>query len=192
MFRFACLALAVAWIAAAGSAQAQEKKNPIVEFDTSKGKIVVELFADKAPITVENILKYVDDKHYDGCIFHRVIADFMIQGGGMDEDMREKRTRDTIKNESSNGLLNKRGTLAMARTNAPDSASSQFFINVKDNAFLDKVNARDQVGYAVFGKVIDDESMKVVDAIRQVPTTTRGGHGDVPETAVVIRTARRK
>ena len=187
MFRFACLALAVAGIVAAGSAQAQDKKNPIVEFDTTKGKIVVELFADKAPITVENILKYVDDKHYDGCIFHRVIADFMIQGGGMDEDMREKRGRSPIKNESSNGLANKRGTLAMARTNEPNSATAQFFINVKDNAFLDKANAQDRFGYAVFGKVVDDDSMKVVDAIRQVPTTR-----DVPQTPIVIRTARRK
>jgi len=121
-------------------------KNPVVEMDTSEGKIKIELFADKAPITVKNFLKYVDDKHYDGTIFHRVISNFMIQGGGFEPGLKEKQTRDPIKNESSNGVANKRGTLAMARTNVPDSATSQFFINVKDNAFLDKANAGDGVG----------------------------------------------
>jgi cyclophilin family peptidyl-prolyl cis-trans isomerase len=187
MKRLAWLALAALWMMSPAFAAAQ---NPVVIFDTSKGKIVIELDEKAAPITVKNFLKYVDDKHYDGVIFHRVIADFMIQTGGFDTDMKEKGTRDPIKNESSNGLENKRGTVAMARTPVPDSASAQFFINVKDNEFLNKAKARDMVGYAVFGRVID--GMDVVDAIRQVPTTTRGGHENVPETPVIVRSARRK
>ena len=180
------LLLAAAWMTGA-AAQAQ---NPVVILDTSKGKIVVELDERAAPITVKNFLKYVEDKHYDGTIFHRVIPGFMVQGGGMTDDMREKRTRDSIKNESNNGLLNRRGTLAMARTPDPDSASSQFFINVKDNDFLNKAQAQDAVGYAVFGKVI--EGMDVVDAIVGVPTGIRGGMENVPQTPVYIRSARRK
>src|ERR1051325_5837141 len=128
-------------------------KNPRVVVETSAGKIVVELYADKAPMTVKNFLQYVNDKHYDGTIFHRVIKDFMIQGGGMEPGLKEKKTRDPIKNESDNGLSNERGTIAMARTAVPDSATAQFFINVKDNNFLDRAKARDKVGYAVFGKV---------------------------------------
>jgi cyclophilin family peptidyl-prolyl cis-trans isomerase len=164
-------------------------KNPVVELDTSEGKIKIELFEDKAPVTVKNFLKYVDDKHYDGTIFHRVIADFMIQGGGFESGLKEKRTRAPIKNESSNGVSNKRGTLAMARTSEPDSASAQFFINVKDNTFLDRANARDKVGYAVFGQVI--EGMNVVDRIRQVETGNQGGHENVPVRDVALKTARR-
>jgi cyclophilin family peptidyl-prolyl cis-trans isomerase len=164
-------------------------KNPVVEMDTSEGKIKIELFADKSPVTVKNFLKYVDDKHYDGTIFHRVISDFMIQGGGFAPGMKEKRTRAPIKNESANGVANKRGTLAMARTGIPDSATSQFFINVKDNAFLDKANARDKVGYAVFGRVI--EGLDVVDRIRKVETADRGGHESVPVRDVAIKSVRR-
>ncbi len=167
-----------------------QQKNPMVVLDTSLGKITVELFADKAPVTVKNFLTYVDEKHYDGTIFHRVIPDFMVQGGGMEPGLKEKQTHAAIKNESTNGLSNKRGTLAMARTNVPDSATSQFFINVKDNAFLDKAKSRDGVGYAVFGQVID--GMDVVDRIRQVETGNSGGHSDVPTKDVVLRTARRK
>lgn len=188
MVRWIGLTLA-ATMAFANSAFAQ---NPVVVLDTSKGKIEVELFADKAPGTVKNILSYVDAKHYDGVIFHRVIPNFMVQTGGFDADMREKATNPPIQNESANGLANKRGTLAMARTREPHSASAQFFINVKDNAFLDKANAQDGWGYAVFGRVVDEPSMAVVDAIVRVPTTTRAGHENVPQEPVIIRSARRK
>lgn len=169
------------------SVQAQEKL-PVVEMDTSMGKIKIELDAKKAPITVKNFLAYVDAKHYDGTVFHRVIADFMIQGGGMLPGLKEKQTGDPIKNESSNGLTNKRGTIAMARTSRPDSATAQFFINVKDNDFLDRENARDKVGYAVFGRVID--GIDVVDKIRAVETGSRGDHENVPVKDVVIRSVR--
>ena len=186
MKRFALLTLllgVVAWLPALG----QSEKNPTVVMDTSMGKVTIELFEDKAPVTVKNFLQYVDDKHYDGTIFHRVIADFMIQGGGFEAGMKEKRTRDPIKNEAGNGVSNKRGTLAMARTNNPDSATAQFFINAKDNPFLDR--SAGQAGYAVFGKVTD--GMEVVDKIRRVETANRGGHGDVPVQDVVIRSIRR-
>jgi cyclophilin family peptidyl-prolyl cis-trans isomerase len=173
---------------AVGGGQAQEK-NPVVEIDTSMGKIKVELFADKSPITVKNFLKYTDDKFYDNTIFHRVIKNFMIQGGGMVPGLKEKETAKPIQNESSNGLSNVRGTLAMARTNQPDSATAQFFINVKDNFFLDKAKARDKVGYAVFGKVI--AGMDVVDKIKEVETADKGIHENVPVKDVVIRSVRR-
>jgi cyclophilin family peptidyl-prolyl cis-trans isomerase len=189
MHRFAFLAVLAGLFFAADGALAQ---NPVIIIDTNKGKIECELFADKAPITVKNILKYVEDKHYDGVVFHRVIPDFMIQGGGFDADMKERRTREPIKNESTNGLSNVRGTLAMARTGEPDSASAQFFINVKDNLFLDRANARDRVGYAVFGKVADAASLAVVDAIRVVRTGNRGPHEAVPVEPVVIRSVRKK
>ncbi|MCI0381226.1 MAG: peptidyl-prolyl cis-trans isomerase [Gemmataceae bacterium] len=162
----------------------------MVVMDTSYGKITIELFADKAPITAKNFLQYVDDKFYDGTIFHRVIADFMIQGGGMEPGLKEKKTRGTIKNESSNGLSNERGTIAMARLPQPDSASSQFFINVVHNKGLDRANAKDKVGYAVFGKVLD--GMDVVDKIRRVDTSTQGDHGNVPMQDIIIRSVRRK
>lgn len=193
MKRFMCLAMALgACVALSGSAQ--ESKNPVVVMDTSHGKVVIELFADKAPVTVKNFLQYVDDKFYDGTIFHRVIPDFMIQGGGFEPGAlaknEEKKTRAPIKNEAGNGLSNERGTLAMARTNDPDSASAQFFINVKDNTFLDRAKARDKVGYAVFGRVTD--GMDIVDKIRKVETADRGMHENVPVQDVVIRSVRRK
>jgi cyclophilin family peptidyl-prolyl cis-trans isomerase len=163
--------------------------NPQVVMETSEGTIKIELIQRQAPITVENFLKYVDAKFYDGTIFHRVMPDFMIQCGGFLPGMKEKQTRAPIKNESYNGLENKRGTLAMARTSNPDSASAQFFINLKDNAFLDRANARDQVGYAVFGKVI--EGMDVVDKIAKVETENRGDHENVPVQDVLIKSVRR-
>jgi cyclophilin family peptidyl-prolyl cis-trans isomerase len=159
--------------------------NPVVVMETNKGTIKIELFEDKAPITVKNFLQYVKDKHYDGLIFHRVIENFMIQGGGFEPGMKERKTREPIKNESDNGLSNLRGTIAMARTSVPDSATSQFFINVKDNTFLDKAMARDKVGYCVFGRVI--EGMDVVDKIRSVKTTSKMRFDDVPEEDVVIK-----
>lgn len=159
--------------------------NPVVEIKTSKGTIQVELYEKDAPITVKNFLAYVDKKHYDGTIFHRVISDFMIQGGGMTKDMKEKDTDKPIKNESTNGLENKRGTIAMARTRVADSATAQFFINVKDNSFLDKKNAMDGVGYCVFGRVIS--GMDVVDKIKEVKTR----RGDVPVETVEITSVRR-
>ena len=160
-----------------------------VVMETSQGTITIELNGDAAPITVQNLLSYVDEGFYDGTIFHRVMPDFMIQGGGMEPGMKEKKTKVPIKNESSNGLSNQRGTLAMARTSAPDSATAQFFINLKDNTFLDKAQARDGVGYAVFGKVIS--GMDVVDKIKAVPTGRRGHHDDVPVKDVVITSMRR-
>ncbi len=160
-----------------------------VLMDTSLGTIKVELDGDKAPATVANFLSYVDDKFYDNTIFHRVINDFMIQCGGFEPGMNQKRTKASIKNESTNGLKNERGTLAMARTSAPDSASSQFFINVKDNSFLNRAESRDGVGYCVFGKVV--EGLDVVDKIKAVKTTTKSGHSDVPVQDVVIKSVRR-
>jgi peptidyl-prolyl cis-trans isomerase A (cyclophilin A) len=162
--------------------------NPVVVLTTNLGAISIELDPTKAPITVENFLHYVDAGHYDGLIFHRVIAGFMIQGGGFDENFRERSTRRPIKNEANNGLQNLRGTIAMARTQVVDSATAQFFINLTDNSFLDH-GSRD-FGYAVFGRVI--EGMDVVDAIAKVRTGNRGPHGDVPVTAVVIESARRR
>jgi peptidyl-prolyl cis-trans isomerase B (cyclophilin B) len=149
------------------------------------GNIKVELYPDKAPGTVKNFLEYVDDKFYDGTIYHRVIANFMIQGGGMEPGLREKKTKAPIKNEAANGLSNTRGTIAMARTSEPDSATSQFYINVKDNTFLDKSNDPNKIGYCVFGKVID--GMDVVDKIKMVKTGAR----DVPEENVVIKSIRK-
>jgi len=152
---------------------------------TSMGDITAELDADSAPLTVANFLGYVADGSYDGTIFHRVMAGFMIQGGGFTPDMQQKSTRAPVKNEADNGLKNLRGTLAMARTTVVDSATSQFFINVVDNAFLDFKAATTQgYGYAVFGKVT--AGMDVVDAIAAVPTTTSGGNENVPVTPVVI------
>jgi cyclophilin family peptidyl-prolyl cis-trans isomerase len=166
---------------------AGNNKNPRVVLDTSAGKIVIELYADKAPVTVKNFLQYAEDKHYDGTIFHRVIADFMIQGGGFEPGMKPRKTREPIKNESTNGLSNERGTIAMARTGDPDSATCQFFINTVDNKRLDRSSA--SAGYAVFGKVVD--GIEVVDAIRRVDTGVQGGFKDVPTQDVVIRSVRR-
>jgi len=162
-----------------------EEKNPVVIMETSMGNVKIELFKDKAPISVRNFLSYVKDAYYDGTIFHRVIKTFMVQGGGMDENMQPKKTKFAIKNEATNGLKNLRGTLAMARTSVVDSATSQFFINVVDNAFLDHSGKTpDRFGYAVFAQVI--EGMDVVDAIREVKTGNKGGHQDVPVEPVFI------
>jgi peptidyl-prolyl cis-trans isomerase A (cyclophilin A) len=158
-----------------------------VKLATSLGDIVVELDREKAPKTVDNFLQYVKAGHYDGTVFHRVIENFMIQGGGMKPDMSEKPTRAPIPLESRSGLTNVRGTISMARTMVPDSATAQFFINVKDNPFLDQANARDGHGYAVFGKVV--AGMDVVDKIKAVPVADKGGHQNVPTTPVIIKKA---
>lgn len=159
-----------------------------VLFSTSLGDMTIELYEKEAPLTCENFLAYVDDGFFEGTIFHRVIPDFVIQGGGLTEKMVQKPTKAPIKNEANNGLKNRRGTLSMARTQAVDSATSQFFINLKDNASLDH-GIRD-FGYAVFGKVV--EGMDVVDKIAAVETTNVGMHRDVPATPVVILSACRK
>jgi cyclophilin family peptidyl-prolyl cis-trans isomerase len=171
----------------AGSARAA---NPVVVVETSMGNIEIELFEDKAPVTVKNFLQYAADKHYDGTIFHRVISDFMVQGGGFEPGMKEKKTRDPIKNESSNGLSNLKGTVAMARTGEPNSATAQWYINVKDNTFLDRAKARDGVGYCVFGRVI--KGMDVVDKIKEVETDTVKGFENVPTKDVVIKSVKVK
>ena len=158
-----------------------------VRLVTSLGDIVVQLDAEKAPKTVANFVQYVKAGHYNGTIFHRVIGNFMIQGGGMTDDMKEKRTRAPIALESRNGLNNQRGTIAMARTMDPNSATSQFFINVQDNPFLDAANARDGNGYAVFGRVV--EGMDVVDKIKAVPTGDMAGQQNVPLQPVTIKKA---
>lgn len=163
-------------------------KNPIVVLDTSMGVIKIQLDSEKAPISTKNFVEYVNSGHYNGTTFHRVIADFMIQGGGYSADLKEKPTRDPIKNEGGNGLKNKKGTIAMARTSVPDSATSQFFINVVDNGRLDREQSGDGVGYAVFGKVI--QGMDVVEKIRTVPTGMKGGMRDVPIDAVTIKSAK--
>ena len=159
----------------------------MVVFETSHGDIEIELFEKEAPESVKNFLQYVDDGHYAGTIFHRVIADFMIQGGGMDAGFSSKKTRAPIKNEAKNGLKNERGTLAMARTNDINSATSQFFINLKDNDFLD--NKPSSFGYAVFGRVT--EGLDVVDKIAAVKTGRRKGYDDAPLEDVTIVAARR-
>ena len=164
-----------------------ESANPRVKLETSKGTIVVELDQAKAPVTVGNFVEYVKAGFFDGTIFHRVIPKFMVQGGGFTPDMQQKPTRATIVNESANGLANKRGTLAMARTPDPNSASSQFFINLVDNGFLDKASAQDGVGYCVFGKVV--EGMSVVDEIAAAPTGTVGQLQNVPLQQIVIKKA---
>jgi peptidyl-prolyl cis-trans isomerase A (cyclophilin A) len=167
---------------------AAAQANPQVLIKTTKGEIVVELYPAKAPVTVENFLKYVDDKHYDNTIFHRVIGNFMIQGGGFTADMKQKPTRAGIKLEAQNGLKNDTGWLAMARTSVPDSATSQFFLNVVDNAMLNHPQP-DGNGYAVFGKVV--KGMDTVEAIKAVRTGTNGMHRDVPAEAVVIQSISR-
>jgi cyclophilin family peptidyl-prolyl cis-trans isomerase len=160
--------------------------NPVVELQTNRGNVKIELEAEKAPVTVENFLQYVADGHYEGTIFHRVIDGFMIQGGGFDEGMRQKPTRAPIKNEAANGLKNLTGTIAMARTSVPDSATAQFFINLVDNANLDRPNP-DGHGYAVFGKVI--EGMDVVHEIAKLPTRRAGPHQNIPVDTVVVERA---
>ena len=162
--------------------------NPKVEMETSKGKFVIELYPEKAPDTVKNFLNYVDTKFYDGTIFHRVIPKFMIQGGGFTADMKRKSAGAPIKNEADNGLKNERGTIAMARTNDPHSATAQFFINTVNNDFLNHKSKTTQGwGYVVFGKVV--KGMDVVDAISSVKTVMRGMYRDVPDEVIEIRKA---
>jgi peptidyl-prolyl cis-trans isomerase A (cyclophilin A) len=167
----------------AGAVRA-EGKNPMVLMSTSMGDIKIELYEDKAPVTVKNFLGYVNDKFYDGTIFHRVIPNFMIQGGGFDQDMKQKATKAPIKNEAANGLKNDTGTIAMARTSDPDSATAQFFINVVNNDGLNRPQP-DGHGYAVFGKVV--EGADVVHKIEHVQTTTKGMYQNVPAEPVVIK-----
>jgi cyclophilin family peptidyl-prolyl cis-trans isomerase len=202
MKRFLVLA-AAAMMMGCGAESAD--KNPVVVMETSKGPIKIELFADKAPISVKNFLSYVDDKFYDGTIFHRVIGNFMIQGGGFEPGLTEKgKTKPPIKNESKNGVSNERGTIAMARLGDPDSATAQFYINVEDNNGKGKIKEQNldpqpgRSGYTVFGKVI--EGMDVVDKIRGVETGTKLGTfptgqqmpmKDVPVEDVVIKSVRR-
>jgi peptidyl-prolyl cis-trans isomerase B (cyclophilin B) len=180
-----------------GSEPAKDKEevksgdNPVVVMETSMGgPVKIELYQDKAPGTVKNFLDYVDAKFYDGTVFHRVIPTFMVQGGGFEPGMKQKSTKAPIQNESGNGLENDRGTLAMARTNDPNSATAQFFINLKDNDFLNKAQAQDGVGYCVFGKVTD--GMDVVDKIKAVKTGRKGHHDDVPLQDVLITSIRRE
>jgi peptidyl-prolyl cis-trans isomerase A (cyclophilin A) len=176
-------------IAAPLPAHLRKPPHDIVVLDTSAGRIKVRLFTDKAPLTVKNFLGYVDANFYSGTIFHRVIPDFMLQGGGLDGDLNEKPAREPVRNESANGLVNRRGTIAVARMAAPDSGTCQFFINVKDNTFLDRPNSPDGAGYCVFGEVV--EGMDVVDAIAHVQTGNRGAHQNVPLQNVVIQSVRR-
>jgi peptidyl-prolyl cis-trans isomerase A (cyclophilin A) len=183
---------------AVGSAQAEDKPaapapssagdRPMVIVTTSQGSFEIELDAKKAPVTVANFLQYVDASFYDGTIFHRVIPGFMIQGGGFDNTMKQKDTRAPIQNEAANGLRNEPGTIAMARTNDPNSATAQFFINLVDNEFLN--HGKRDFGYAVFGRVAS--GMDVVKKVAAVPTGTRGGHQNVPLEPVVIQSIRRK
>lgn len=154
---------------------------------TTYGKILLELDAERAPATTENFIQYVKDGHYDGTVFHRVISNFMIQGGGFTPDMNQKPTRAPIENEAANGLSNEAGTIAMARTSDPHSATAQFFINVADNHFLDQARSPDGWGYAAFGKVI--EGMETVNRIKAVDTGNKGFHQDVPREDVLIESA---
>ena len=185
LFLFAAM-LSLACGAAFGAETAPKGGKPVVQFETSMGVIKAELYPDKAPITVKNFLTYVREGYYDGLVFHRVIRDFMIQGGGFTKEMKEKGTKHPpIKNEADNGLKNDRGTVAMARTSVVDSATAQFFINTVNNDFLNhRAKSPQGYGYAVFGKVI--EGMDVVDKIRAVPTASSGMHQDVPKQPVVI------
>ena len=165
------------------------KENPKILMKTSMGEITLELDAEKAPATVQNFLGYASEGYYDGTVFHRVIRGFMIQGGGFTPEMMQKPTRPPVKNEADNGLLNRKGTIAMARTQVVDSATSQFFLNTVDNAFLDhKKKTPDGYGYAVFGRVTG--GMETLEAIEKVPTGRTGGHSDVPVTPVVIESVR--
>lgn len=195
LFGIIVLAAAAVWgfsfaNVAGAEEQGKAKGNPVVAIETSEGTFKVELWQDKAPVTVKNFLRYVDEGFYDGTIFHRVIGNFMIQGGGFTPDMTQKGTHEPIKNEASAELGNARGTIAMARTSAVDSATSQFFINVKDNDFL---NHRDGTasgfGYAAFGKVV--EGMDVVERIKGVETASKGSFDDVPVKPVVIKSVKR-
>lgn len=184
----AAFALTFAGLTGTTPAQTVSDAKPVkIVMETSKGTIELELDAAKAPISVANFVKYVKKGHYDGLVFHRVIPDFMIQGGGFSPDMQQKETDGNIENEAKNGLKNVKGSIAMARTPNPHSASSQFFINLKDNSFLD-YPGQDGWGYCVFGKVT--KGLDVVDVIAAVPTGRKGQHGDVPLEPVVIKTAK--
>lgn len=186
VIRILCVALC--FIAApAAIAEDTSLPNPLVEIETSEGTFTLRLFQDKAPVTVDNFLTYVDAGFYNGTIFHRIIPDFMIQGGGMLPDMTEKETRDPIVNESRNRLHNMRGTIAMARTDSPDSATAQWFINLRNNMRLDWAPGRD--GYTVFGEVI--EGMSTVDYIATAPTANKDQHQNVPVTPILIIEVRR-
>ena len=190
-FSLACLACLLAVVGSASGAEPKAPAapaSPHVLFETSKGNFTIELYPDKAPKTVENFLQYVKSGFFDGTIFHRVIPDFMIQGGGFTADMTQKPTKAPVMNEADNRLLNERGTLAMARTGDPHSATAQFFVNLKNNGFLNFTGkTATGWGYTVFGKVV--EGMDVVDAIAQVPTGRKGSYENVPAQAVVIKKA---
>jgi len=187
-FRLSCLWQPLVVLSAAAAGPGALAAEPQVDLKTSAGTIRLELYPAKAPKTVANFLQYVKDGHYDGTIFHRVIPGFMIQGGGFDGSFKQKATRDPIQNEAKNGLQNDLGTIAMARTSAPHSASAQFFINVKDNDFLNAAAAQDGWGYAVFGKVVSG-----IDVVTKIAATPTGAGGpfrsDVPRAAVVIQSA---
>lgn len=182
----ACTLFLLSFLIVTPPAGAQQK--PEVSFVTNLGSFTIELYPDKAPITVKNFLAYVEDGFFDNTVFHRVIPGFVIQGGGFDPKMDRRAVRPPIKNEADNGLKNKRGTLSMARTGNINSATSQFFVNLKDNSSLD--NGSRGFGYAVFAKVI--EGMEVIDKIAAVPTGNHGRYGNVPKKSVVVQSARRK
>jgi peptidyl-prolyl cis-trans isomerase A (cyclophilin A) len=188
------LALAMVAVAACAASSAEKptakKTGPVVLLETSMGNIRIELYPDKAPISVKNFLQYVEEGYYDGLVFHRVIKGFMIQGGGFTKDMKPRNPgHPPVRNEAGNGLVNDRGTVALARTNVVDSATSQFFINTVNNDFLNHVNDTPRgFGYAVFGRVI--EGMDVVDRIQEVPTGNAGMFQDVPREPVVIKKAK--
>lgn len=179
-----CSAVVLTAVVGATLSTAMAQTEPRVRIDTDMGSFVIQLEAAKAPVTVANFLQYVQDGHYNGTVFHRVIPDFMIQGGGFTANMAQKPTRAPIVLESRTGLRNVRGTVAMARTMAPDSATAQFFVNIKDNDFLDAAQSRDGQGYAVFGRVVD--GMEIIDRIRAVPTANRGMHQNVPQQPVTL------
>ena len=182
------LKLVVSSVLALASISGLAQNAPKVEMKTNMGEIVIEVYPDKAPLSADNFLKYVKDGFYNGTIFHRIINGFMVQGGGFDKSMKEKTTRAPIQNEAKNGLKNQTYTIAMARTADPHSASAQFFINVKDNAFLNHSGENMHGwGYCVFGEVI--EGQEVVDAMKVVPTGRFGGHDDVPKEAILIESA---
>lgn len=184
------LGIAACTLIMVGTVLAETKENPMVEMVTSQGTIKLELFAEQAPVTVSNFLAYVDSGFYDGTIFHRVIRDFMIQGGGFDEELNRKPTQAPIENEAANGIRNTRGTIAMARTQIPNSATSQFFINTVDNPALDYRNDTPQgIGYCVFGRVVEGE--EVLDKIQVVRTGSQRGMQNVPQEAIVIKSVTR-
>jgi cyclophilin family peptidyl-prolyl cis-trans isomerase len=181
---------AFAMVCALGGCEKKAVENPQIILETSSGKIILELYPDRAPETVKNFIAYIDSEFYNDTVFHRVIPNFMIQGGGLNAEMKSKATQMPIKNEADNGLENDRGTIAMARTADPDSATAQFFINIANNEFLNHKSKDSRGwGYAVFGRVL--EGMDVVDAIAGVKTGTRGAYRDVPIQPIVIRKAQR-